>query len=379
MNIKSKLPNVGTTIFTVMSALAQKHGAVNLSQGFPNYPTSKYLQDLVWENMKKGNNQYAPMAGVPELRNSIAAKNKKNYHIDISSEEITITAGGTQALFTAIMAFVSLGDEVILIEPAYDSYRPAIELTGAKAVSYELEYPDYTIDWAAFARLLSPKTKMIIINTPHNPTGKIWSKDDMFNLNNLVKNTDIIVLSDEVYEHIIFDENQHHSVLLYPDLRQRSIAVYSFGKTLHNTGWKIGYVIAPDYLTKEFRKVHQFNVFSVNTPIQYAIASFLDTSDEYLEAADFLQKKRDFFSEGLQQSRFKLLPCAATYFQIADYSRISDEKDTDFAVRLTQEFGVSGVPVSAFYANQTDKKVLRFCFSKTEDTLQKAIDLLLKV
>lgn len=377
--LKSKLPLVGTTIFTVMSALANEYGAINLSQGFPNFECSERLQNLIYQAMRDGYNQYAPMAGVPILRERLAEKINTIYNTIVSVDDITITAGGTQALFTAIMAFVHTGDEVIIIEPAYDSYRPAIELSGGIPVIYELGVPDYKINWEDFGKLITPKTRMIMINTPHNPTGTVWTADDMSSLGNLVKDTDILILSDEVYEHLIYDNRLHQSVLCYPNLWERSMMVYSFGKTFHATGWKMGYVVAAPMLMREFRKVHQFNVFSVNTPIQYAIAEFLASPDEYLGLPTFYQTKRDFFLDATQESRFKPLVCEGTYFQLFDYSHLSDEGDLAFAKRLTREIGVATIPVSAFYSSQRDDKVIRVCFAKTEETLEKAGKLLQKV
>jgi methionine transaminase len=374
--ITSKLPHVGTTIFSVMSALAQEHQAINLSQGFPNFECSPRLQALIYEYMKRGFNQYAPMQGLPILRERLAAKINSLYGANVAADHITITAGGTQALFTAISAFVHAGDEVIIIEPAYDSYRPAIELCGGVAVVYELVAPDYAIDWAAFEQLISPRTRMIIFNTPHNPTATIWKEDDLLQLQKITTNTDILILSDEVYEHLIYDNAPHQSVMRYPALWERSMAVYSFGKTFHATGWKMGYLVAPAHLTIEFRKVHQFNVFSVNTPIQYAIAEFLETAEEYLNLPQFYQNKRDFFLAAAQNIPFKLLPCHGTYFQLLDYSEISQEADFDFAKRVTKTYGVATIPVSAFYSSQRDDKIIRICFAKTEDTLSQAARLL---
>lgn len=380
MNIASKLPNVGTTIFTVMSALASEYQAINLSQGFPNFPSSQRLIDLVYRHMQAGNNQYAPMAGLPALRTRIADKIKHLYDVIVDpADEITITAGGTQALFTAIAAFIKPDDEVIIIEPAYDSYRPSIEVNGGKTIVYELNSPDYRIDWQSFAALLTPKTRMIILNTPHNPTGTIWMEEDMHQLQKLVAETDILILSDEVYEHLIYDGHEHQSVLKYPELRKRSLAVYSFGKTFHNTGWKIGYCVTPPELTAEFRKVHQFNVFSVNTPVQHALADFLEAPDEYLSLPAFYQQKRDFFLQQMQGARISPLNCKGTYFHLFDYSAISDESDIDFARRMTVAFGVAVIPVSVFYSSGKDEKVIRICFAKTAETLEQAGALLKKV
>jgi methionine aminotransferase len=373
MLIHSKLPNIGTTIFTVMTALAETHKAINLAQGFPDFPSSPHLIELVNQYMRKGFNQYAPMPGLPLLRERIAEKISALYGIAVDpGTEITITAGGTQALFTAITAFIHPGDEVIILEPAYDSYRPAIELAGGTVKAYELSPPHYRPDWEQLKKLISMHTKMIIINTPHNPTGTILQHDDMLRLEQLLQGTDILVLSDEVYEHLVFDAQAHHSILRYPGLRERGIAVFSFGKTFHNTGWKIGYCVAPQPLNVEFRKVHQFNVFSVNTPIQYALAEFLSDPFEYLGLGTFYHHKRDFFLDVLENSPFRPLPCAGTYFLLCDYSAISDEPDADFARRLTAEYGVAAVPVSAFYNSQRDERLLRFCFAKQEQTLERA-------
>lgn len=378
--IKSKLPEVGTTIFTVMSALANKYGAINLSQGFPNFPSSTALNELVFKYMQKGYNQYAPMAGVPALREQLAQKVKNMYGRNINADtEITVTAGATQALYTAISAFVHPGDEVIILEPAYDSYRPAIEVNGGKAVIYEMLPPDYKVDWDALEQLLSPATRMIIINTPHNPTGTTLKKEDIEQLAALTKDTNIIILSDEVYEHLIYDGQEHESVLRYDDLWQRSLATYSFGKTFHNTGWKIGYCIAPAHLMEEFRKVHQFNVFSVNTPTQYALAEYLQNTEHYLSLPGFFQQKRDFFLETIAGSRLQPLRCDGTYFCTFDYSQISDEDDSTFAKRLTTEHGVAAIPVSAFYSQPIEKGIIRLCFAKTEETLEQAAQLLSKI
>jgi methionine transaminase len=370
--MKSKLPAVGTTIFTVMSGLANEYKAINLSQGFPNFECSPRLQQLIYDYMQKGYNQYAPMAGVPILRERLAQKINTIYGSNVSPDHITVTAGGTQALFTAITAFVHAGDEVIIIEPAYDSYRPAVMLAGGVPRIYELSAPDFTIDWEQFGRLVTSKTRMIMINTPHNPTGKTWSAADLRALEKLVRGKDIIVLSDEVYEHLIFDGRQHESILRYPSLWEQSMAVYSFGKTFHATGWKMGYVVAAPALMREFQKVHQFNVFSVNTPMQYAIADFLDNEDEYLSLPHFYQQKRDFLLDVMSDVPLQPLACEGTYFQLYSYAHLSDAPDLDFAKHLTKTVGVAVIPVSAFYANQKDEKLIRICFAKTNETLEKA-------
>ncbi len=380
MNISSKLPNVGTTIFTVMSALANEHKAINLSQGFPNFDCDEALKKLVASYIKKGHNQYAPMPGVPALRKNLIQKISNQYGANLDPDtEITITAGATQAIFTAITALIRPDDEVILIEPAYDSYAPSVKVNGGIVRTYQLSAPDYKVDWKAFSRLITSRTKMIIINTPHNPTGSILEEEDLRKLETLTKGTDIIVLSDEVYEHIIFDKTDHQSVLKFPELYSRSLAVFSFGKTFHATGWKMGYVVGPDYLMREFRRVHQFNVFTVNTPIQYALADYIQKEENYIHLSEFYQKKRDFFANRIKDSRFDLLPCRGTYFQTVSYAKISDERDTDFAQRMTTEYGVAAIPVSVFYNNKKDEKVVRLCFAKTEDVLEKAAKLLCKI
>jgi len=380
MQITSKLPNVGTTIFTVMSALANEHKAINLSQGFPNFSSSPRLHELVYKYMRKGYNQYPSMLGVPVLRERIAEKIEKLYNVPIDPQtEITITAGATQALFTAVAAFVHEGDEVIIIEPAFDCYAPAIELVGGKVVPYALQAPDFRVNWEALQQLITPKTRMIMINSPHNPTGQLLKKDDLLALQKIVDNTDILVLSDEVYEHLTFDGEPHETILKYPDLRKRSLAVFSFGKTFHTTGWKMGYCVAPPELMVEFRKVHQFVVFTVNAPVQHALAEFLENEDEYLSLPNFFQQKRDFFLQKMQGSRLQPLTCEGTYFHLFDYGKISDEPDTAFAKRMTTEYGVAAIPVSVFYQNAPEATVIRLCFAKTEETLEQAGELLQKL
>ena len=380
MNIPSKLPNVGTTIFTVMSALANEHNAINLSQGFPNFPSSQRLNDLVYDYMTKGYNQYAPMPGVQKLREILVAKMNTAYGIPLNAKtDITITAGATQALFTAITAFIRPGDEVILLEPAYDSYRPSVEVNGGIPVIYDLKAPDYSVNWKELAQLVTEKTRMIIVNTPHNPTGTTLKAEDMRALERLTDGTDILVLSDEVYEHLIYDGQEHQSVLRFPKLFERSFVCYSFGKTFHNTGWKVGYCVAPAHLTSEFRKVHQFNVFTVNTPVQHGLADFLEDPNEYLGLSSFFQQKRDFFIKTMEGSRLRPLRSEGTYFYLFDYSQISDEPDTEFAKRMTTEYGVAAIPVSVFYSNGLDEKIIRLCFAKTEETLEKAGELLKKL
>lgn len=374
-NIKSKLPKIGTTIFSVMSALANEHAAINLAQGFPDFSCSPKLVDLVHHYMKKGFNQYAPMQGVMGLREKIAIKTQELYSAVYNPEtEITITPGGTHALYAAISAFISEGDEVVVIEPCYDSYVPAIQINGGRAVFTELKYPDYKVDWNEVKKLINYKTKMIIINTPHNPSGTTLNAQDMMKLERMLKNTEIIVLSDEVYEHIIFDGLEHQSVARFPGLAERSIIVSSFGKTYHTTGWKMGYVLAPENLTAEFRKVHQFICFSANTPVQYAIADYMSDKDEYLQLSTFYQEKRDYFQKLMKGSKFKILPCEGSYFQLLGYQKITQEKDTEFAERLTKEFKVASIPTSVFYHKRTDNHVLRFCFAKENDTLEKSAE-----
>ena len=377
MRIISKLPEVGTTIFTVMSALASEHNAINLSQGFPNFDTPQALKDKVAYYLQNGKNQYCPMAGLIGLREVLADKMQSLYGLRPSPDsEITITAGATQAIFTAITTFIDKGDEVILIEPAYDSYRPSIELVKGVPVPYELSAPDFKIDWEELGALVTVRTKMIIINTPQNPIGKTLKQEDLESLQKLTEGTDIIVLSDEVYEHLIYDDQLHQSVARYPDLYNRSLLVYSFGKTFHSTGWKIGYCVGPEYLMSEFRKVHQFNVFCVNSFEQYALADYLKNPEPYLELPAFYQAKRDFLQSSLEGSKLKPLPSEGTYFQLYDYSEISDEPDTDFAKRMTTEYGVAAIPVSVFYSSGKQNGVIRLCFAKTEDMLAQAGKLL---
>nr|WP_294947983.1 methionine aminotransferase [uncultured Mucilaginibacter sp.] len=376
----SKLPQTGTTIFTVMSALAAEHGAINLSQGFPDYDCSPQLVELVNKAMQNGHNQYAPMPGLMALREQIAIKTEKLYGAVYNPDtEITITAGGTQAIFTAISAVIHPNDEVIIFEPAFDCYAPAIKLMGGVVKSLELDLPDYRIAWDMVKRLINGKTKMIILNSPHNPTATILRKEDIDELSALVKNQDILILSDEVYEHLIYDGEVHHSMARYPELQQRSFIVSSFGKTFHATGWKMGYCLAPAYMMAEFRKIHQFLVFSVNAPMQHAIAEYLKDENTYLNLPEFFQQKRDYFREGLKGTRFNLLPCSGSYFQSVTYDAITDESDADYAIRLTKEIGVASIPISAFYRKGADKHVLRFCFAKRQETIDKAVDRLLKV
>ena len=377
-NRHSKLPGHGTTIFTIMSQLALDAGAINLSQGFPDYSAPDVLLDRVAHHLRAGHNQYAPMAGVPELRRGIAAKTERLYGRSTDPDtEVTVTSGATEALFTAIEAFVHPGDEVIVFDPAYDSYDPAVQLAGGSAVHIPLSGPEFRVDWDRVADTINPRTRMIVLNTPHNPTGAVLDDDDMRALAQVVASTDIVLVGDEVYEHIIFDGRTHASLLRYPELARRSLVVSSFGKTFHMTGWKIGYCVAPPQLTAEFRRVHQFVQFCVVTPMQYALADFLETgADHYLELPSFYAAKRDAFCRMLERSRFRLTPSAGTYFQLVDYSDITSERDTDFARRLTVESGVASIPVSVFYATPPDRHLLRFCFAKDTQTLERATEIL---
>ena len=373
----SKLPNVGTTIFTVMSALAAKHNAINLSQGFPDFKSNQKLIDLVYKAMNEGYNQYAPMAGRLDLRFAISKKIESLYNTTYHPEtEITVTAGATQAVFTIISTFIRPNDEVIIFTPAFDCYEPAIELNGGKTIFIQLKAPYFQVDWRKVKQNINSNTKMVIINTPQNPSGTIFSKDDMLKLQNLLKGTDIILLSDEVYEHIIFDKEQHQSACLFPDLKARTFVVASFGKTFHNTGWKMGYCCAPKDLMEEFKKVHQFNVFCVNHPMQKALEEYLQEPKHYLELSEFYQHKRDLFLSLIKDSRFGFIPSKGTYFQVLDYSIITDEHDMDFAKRMTIEHGLASIPMSVFNENNLDEKVLRFCFAKNDDTLKRAADIL---
>ena len=382
----SRLPNVGTTVFTVMSALAVEHEAINLGQGFPDFPCDRKLIASVNDAMLADRNQYPPMAGVAELRNRVSQKirNLYGHHYDPDSE-ITITAGGTQGVLTTILACVSPGDEVVIIEPAFDCYRPAIELAGGKTIAVSLQVmrdangqvASYEIPWDALAKAINSKTRLLLINSPHNPTGMVWQKSDLDRLALLVKNTSTLILSDEVYEHMVYDGVVHHSVASHPELAARSFLISSFGKTYHVTGWKVGYVAAPLALTKEFRKVHQFNIFTVNTPMQYGLATYLAEASHYLNLPAFYQTKRDFFRAGLAKTKFKLLPTPGTYFQCADYSALNIPEaklnEADFCKWLTTKVGVAAIPVSAFYDQPTESGVIRFCFAKQEQTLSTAL------
>jgi len=373
--VVSRLPAVGTTIFTTMSRLAQECGAINLSQGFPDFSAEDVLFERVAHWMRAGHNQYAPMAGVPALREAIAAKVRALYGAEYDPEfEITVTAGATQALFTAVAALVHPGDEVIVFEPVYDSYVPAIELQGGRVRRARLAAPDYRPDWQAVRALVTPQTRMIMINTPHNPSGTVWTAADLAELAAITAGTGIVVVADEVYEHIVFDGLRHESVARYVDLAARSVIVSSFGKTYHVTGWKVGYVLAPRELMTEFRKVHQFNVFTVNTPVQLAIADYMADASRHLGLAGFYQAKRDAFRAGLASTRFELLPCTGTYFQTARYGAISDLPDTEFVEWLTRVVGVAAIPLSAFFGDGRDERVIRFCFAKRDETLAAAFE-----
>ncbi len=380
MQFKSKLPEVGTTIFTIMSRMAHKHGAINLSQGFPDFPVAQQLKDLINKYVQQDYNQYAPMAGVLELRAAIGQKVELLYNRKLSIEDdITITNGATEGLYSAISAFISAGDEVITFEPAYDSYAPAIQVNGGINVPLRLSAPDYKIDWTLVADQINPRTKMIIINNPHNPTGAVLSQADLTHLDEITRNTDIIILSDEVYQHLIYDGHRHESVFRYPTLAERSIVTMSFGKTFHATGWRIGYAIAPKLLTAELRKVHQFNTFSINTPLQYALAEYLREPKHYLKLAQFFQAKRDLFQESISSSRFNILPCQGSYFMLASYRQISEMGDQDFARWMTKEKEVAVIPISSFYTDDTDQSVIRFCFAKSDELLLRAAELINKI
>ncbi|MCS6973504.1 MAG: methionine aminotransferase [Cyclobacteriaceae bacterium] len=375
----SRLPDVGTSIFTIMSRMANECGAINLSQGFPDFQVDRKLIDLVYHYMKEGYNQYAPMPGVPALRQSIADTLTATYQRPFNPEtEITVTAGGTQALFSAIAAFVQPGDEVIVLDPAYDSYSPAIRLNGGIPVHVNLHYPDFSIDWNEVKSNIHARTRMIMINTPHNPSGAVLTPNDLNELGRIAEEHNLIVLSDEVYERIIFDGIRHESVLHYPGLANRSVAVFSFGKTFHATGWKVGYTVAPEALTREIRKTHQFITFAVNTPVQMALAEYMKNPQHYLHLGKFYQQKRDYFLNGLQGSSWQPVPCHGSYFQTLSYASFSGLPDIQMAEELTRKHKVASIPVSVFYRDKTDNKLLRFCFAKNEDTLDKALEILRK-
>ena len=379
-SIQSKLPHIGTTIFTEMSVLAQQHNAINLGQGFPDFAMSPSLTNLVNEAMQQGHNQYVHSNGLPTLREGLAGKIKNLYRTAIEPDgEITITPGGTYAIYTALTTILQKGDEVIIFEPAYDSYAPNIEINGGVVVPVALCFPGYSIDWDLVKTKINSKTKAIIINSPHNPTGALLQEDDMQQLSKLVRGTGIFIISDEVYEHLVFDDKKHLSILKYPELYERSFVCFSFGKTYHCTGWKLGYCIAPPALMTEFRKVHQFNCFSCNSPVQFALAEFLKNKNEYEGLGNFIQAKRDFFLEAMKATKFTPLPSYGSYFQLYSYAGLSDETEKALAVRLIKEFGVATIPVASFYKTAVENKVLRFCIAKKEETLKEAAKRLLNV
>ncbi len=380
MKLQSKLPDVGITIFTLMSALAAEHEAINLSQGFPDFDVDPDLLALVDKYMRSGYNQYAPMQGVLALRERIAEKTQQLYNAVYDPlTEITITSGATEALFAAISAVVHPGDEVIVIEPAFDCYVPAIALNGGVPVFVKLNFPDYHIDWDDVQAAITSKTRLIILNSPHNPTGAVLSETDISALKRIVVDTDMLIISDEVYEHIIFDGLIHESMARHPELAQRSFVISSFGKTYHTTGWKIGYCLAPEPLSKEFQRIHQFLTFASNTPIQHAYAEFMQNQEAYLELSEFYQKKRDKFLALIETSRFKAVPCEGTYFQMLDYASLSNESDIEFSKRLTIRHGVASIPPSVFYHQNDDHRVLRFCFAKKDETLERAAKKLCRI
>jgi methionine transaminase len=380
MTFRSKLPDIGTTIFTVMSKMATDHNAINLSQGFPGFGADPVLLDLVTKYMRLGHNQYAPMSGVPALRERVAEKTKRLYGIDYDAdEEVTIVSGATEAIFSAITAVVSTGDEVILLEPAYDSYAPAILLNGGIPIYIPLRMPDFSVDWEAVQKAINPKTKLILVNTPHNPTGYVWTQNDVNQLAELIQEQEMYVVSDEVYEHITFDGRAHISLMTHPVLRSKTFVCGSFGKTFHVTGWKIGYCLAPKNLMTEFRKIHQFVTFSTATPLQYALAEYLQNPAHYLSIPDFYQRKRDLFCEGLRQTPFKFEPAQGSFFQLVSYGHISQVSDFELAVKMTQTIGVASIPISVFYSQKTDPKILRFCFAKEDSQLEEALDQLQKM
>ena len=378
--LQSRLPNVGTTIFTVMSALAAEKNAVNLGQGFPDFNCDPKLVADVTDAMVRGLNQYPPMTGVADLREAVATKIRAIYAYDYrAATEITITAGATQAIITAILAVVHPGDEVIVLEPCYDSYVPNIELAGGVVVRVPLTPGTFRPDFGKIAAAITPKTRAIIVNSPHNPSGTAWSRGDMLALQDILAPTNVLLISDEVYEHMVFDGEQHQSAARFPGLAARAFIVSSFGKTYHVTGWKVGYVAAPATLTAEFRKVHQFNVFTVNTPVQYGLAAYMADARPYLELPAFYQRKRDLFRDGLKRTKFKLLPSEGTYFQCVDISSVSDLGEADFCQWLTTEIGVAAIPLSAFYGDGFDQRVVRFCFAKKDETLKSALDRLARL
>jgi methionine transaminase len=379
-SIQTKLPSVGTTIFTVMSALATEKGAVNLGQGFPDFECDPRLIRAVTEAMNAGLNQYPPMTGVPSLRAAVAAKIEAMYgHSYDPGSEVTITAGATQAIITAVLAVVRPGDEVVVLEPCYDSYVPNIELAGGTVVRVPLTPGTFRPDFGKIAAAITPKTRAILINSPHNPSGTVWSREDMLRLQEILAPTEVLLISDEVYEHMVFDGQEHQSAARFPGLAARAFIVSSFGKTYHVTGWKVGYVAAPEPLTAEFRKVHQFNVFTVNTPVQHGLAAYMADPQPHLQLPAFYGAKRNLFREGLKRTKFRILPSEGTYFQCVDISEVTDLNEAEFCMWLTSEIGVAAIPLSAFYGDGFDQRVVRFCFAKKEETLNKAIDRLARL
>ncbi len=378
--VRSKWPNIGPSIFSVMTDLANKHNAINLSQGFPDFHPEPELVDLVTKHMKAGHNQYAPMPGVMKLREKISEKVENLYGTYYNPDnEITITAGATEAIYSTISALVREGDEVIIFDPAYDSYSPIVRMNGGTPIHIAIKLPEYKIDWNELNKAVNARTRMIIINSPHNPSGTMISKEGIDSLIKLVANSNIYVLSDEVYEHFVFDNLQHESIAKYDTLKERSIVISSFAKTYHITGWKCGYCMASEHITNEIRKVHQFNIFAINTPVQYALSEFIDKKEIYLGIADFYQQKRDEFVKLIDGSNFTFTPSVSTYFQLLNYENLSKEKAMDFASRLITEYGLAAVPVSAFYNNNFDTKNLRFCFAKDSDTLKRAAEIIHKI
>jgi methionine aminotransferase len=381
LSLKSRLPTVGTTIFSVMSALAAEHAAVNLGQGFPDFAGDPALVDAVTRAMREGHNQYPPMPGVPALREAIAAKIARLYGRAYDpGSEVTVTAGATQAILTAVLCSVHPGDEVIVLEPAYDSYAPSIQLAGGQVVRVPLMPGSFRPDFDRIAAALNPRTRLLMINSPHNPSATVWTADEMQRLAALLAPTNTLLVSDEVYEHMVFDGRPHVSAASIPALAERAFVISSFGKTYHVTGWKVGYVAAPAALTAEFRKVHQFNVFTVNTPVQHGLAAYMADERPYLDLPSFYQRKRDLFRAGLQASRFRLLPSEGSYFQCVDYAAIDDGRgEEEFCRWLTAEVGVAAIPLSAFYADASEQRVVRFCFAKQDDTLQRALQRLTQI
>ena len=380
IQIKSKLPDVGTTIFTVMSSMAAEYNAINLGQGYPDFPMNQELVEYVAQAMKDGWNQYTHMAGYMPLREAIAEKIEFLYGTKVDPDtQVCVTPGGTYGLYTSMTTVLQPGDEVIVFEPAYDSYIPTVEANGAVAIKIPLTFPDYKIDWNLVRQKLTPKTRMILLNSPHNPTGSVLRENDIAELRSVVEGTKIIIVSDEVYEHLIFDGLQHQSILRFPDLMERSFVSFSFGKVYHCTGWKIGYCVTSPYLMKEFRKIHQFNCFSCDTPKQVALSKFLAKRENYLELGKQMQEKRDFFLNLMKKTKFKPLKSHGSYFQCYSYADISDEKEADFAIRITKEVGVAAIPVSVFYKTPVNNQVVRFCFSKQNNTLEEAASRLTKL